>query len=300
MKNGHLPPSTIKETPFTDYSPYRPGPITDAAQLLDRLSLQVHSIVRYQSTPNWYLHRCTVDERLFFVLNGKCRLHIADAEYAVEAGDCVHLRRGVPHSATTDPRAPLEFISLRYTAALFESLLLGDVFPLPYHFKVGLEMPFRPLLEEGSRLFALQPSGWQQNLDALGLCLVLWLLREYGTPAQLHWQSGRISDLQRLAPALRAIQAGLAHPPSVPALARLCGFSPEQFRRVFRRALGTSPALYSRRVRLEKACYLLHHTDDTIENIATRVGYRQLTSFVHAFKDLLEVAPGQYRRQSSD
>jgi AraC-like DNA-binding protein/mannose-6-phosphate isomerase-like protein (cupin superfamily) len=291
---------TVKETPVVDYPPYPSASTPEAARLFQRLTVQVHALIHYQSTPSWFIDRRTLEERLFFVLRGRSRFVIGENEYSLQAGDCIHLRRGVPHSASTDPHDPIEFISMRYTARLFDSLLLGDVFPFPDHISLAGDMPFLPLLKEGCRQFVLRPPGWQQSLDALGVCLLLWLLQEKRSSQSVQWQSGRTSDLQRLVPALHAMQANLKQPLSSRAMARHCGLSEEQFRRIFRRALGTSPAAYSRRLRMEKACYLLHHTDETIEAIAARVGYPQLTSFLHAFKKLMGVSPGQYRHSTEE
>jgi AraC-like DNA-binding protein len=290
---------TFKESPVVDYPPYATT-IPEATQLFQRLSVQAHALIHYRSTPSWFIDRCILEERLFFVLSGKADFVIGEKEYSARAGDCIHLPRGVRHSARTDPHDPLEFISLRYTTRLFDALLLSDVFPLPDCITVWDPAPLQPLLEEGCRLFALRPPGWQRSLDALATYLLHSLLREVAPAPISSWQLGHIADLQRIVPALRAMQSSIQKPLCARAMAHQCGLSEEQFRRVFARTLGTSPVAYYRRMRLEKACDLLHSTNDTIESIAAQVGYQHLTSFLHAFKHLLGVSPGQYRHTSQE
>jgi transcriptional regulator GlxA family with amidase domain len=101
--------------------------------------------------------------------------------------------------------------------------------------------------------------------------------------------------------AIRAAQdAVLAHPGadhSVPALAAGAGMSLRNFTRVFTRDLGTTPARYVERVRVEAACRLLETTDLTVDVVARRCGLRTAETLRRSFLRTLGVPPTDYRRR---
>lgn len=69
--------------------------------------------------------------------------------------------------------------------------------------------------------------------------------------------------------------------------------------KLFRTGLGVSPKQFLKRLRIAQACMLLVTTNETVESIALRVGYRSTTRFYRAFREEKEVPPGRYRRQAS-
>ena len=48
--------------------------------------------------------------------------------------------------------------------------------------------------------------------------------------------------------------------------------------------------------RIHQAMKLLRETDDTIADIAARVGYETQGKFSRAFKDVVQVLPTEYRK----
>jgi len=49
--------------------------------------------------------------------------------------------------------------------------------------------------------------------------------------------------------------------------------------------------------RLAQACYLLEHTDLTVDEIAINVGYENISFFYRIFKKHYGVTPKKYRKQ---
>ena len=50
------------------------------------------------------------------------------------------------------------------------------------------------------------------------------------------------------------------------------------------------------RARMNHAAWLLHSTEDSVNQIAESVGYASETAFYQAFRDYFKQTPGQYRR----
>jgi transcriptional regulator GlxA family with amidase domain len=98
---------------------------------------------------------------------------------------------------------------------------------------------------------------------------------------------------------LRELQAWIADHPgadlSVPALARRVAMSPRHFARVFAAEIGTPPARYALRVRVEAARRRLEETDAGVEAIASACGFASAEVMRRAFLRVLRVSPAAYR-----
>jgi transcriptional regulator GlxA family with amidase domain len=78
-------------------------------------------------------------------------------------------------------------------------------------------------------------------------------------------------------------------------LAKQAGMSLRTLDRRFRRATGEAPMTYIQKLRIEKAKRLLETTNDTVEEIADKVGYEDSRSFRRLFCHLTALSPKAYR-----
>lgn len=100
----------------------------------------------------------------------------------------------------------------------------------------------------------------------------------------------------------RAIAAMKSNPSrrwTVAALARVGGLSRAAFARRFARALGTSPLRWLTEHRLHLAQTRLLETDLKLAGIASEIGYESEFAFAKAFKRIVGVPPGIFRRRAS-
>lgn len=102
-------------------------------------------------------------------------------------------------------------------------------------------------------------------------------------------------------PPLRELQAHIVEHPeddlSVERLAERLSMSPRHLSRSFTRELGTTPARYVERVRVEAARRLLEQTTDPVEHVATRCGFGTPETLRRAFLRVLGTTPTGYRRR---
>jgi AraC-like DNA-binding protein len=282
--------------PATEYSPYPSPPLNAAARLLEQVRVRDVSARYHVCAPHYFMAERRIGDDMFFhIAQGRGWVRVEGRETPVEAGDCAHFRRGVLHAAGTDPRRPLHVIAFHYSATVYESLTAPELLGFPDVFRLGEKPPLEAMLREACREYARRPAAWQAGLEALALRLLLHLAREHGDQMQPQPEAENINDLRRLLPALEAMRESLEHPLSMPELARLCHLSPEQFRRVFRRALNTPPSRYRHQLQMEEACRLLRGGSDTVESVARRIGYEEPSTFAHAFRHFSGVTPGRYR-----
>jgi transcriptional regulator GlxA family with amidase domain len=99
-----------------------------------------------------------------------------------------------------------------------------------------------------------------------------------------------------LQPLLEWVSANLGEDLSVQTLAAKAMMSPRTFARRFKAETGTTPYHWITNQRVLLAERLLEESDETIERIATRVGFSNATAFRHHFARLRGTSPQRYRR----
>jgi AraC-like DNA-binding protein len=77
-------------------------------------------------------------------------------------------------------------------------------------------------------------------------------------------------------------------------LASLCQLSRFQFLRRFETTTGLTPRAWLIRLRLESACVLLKHPNQSIAQVASDVGFYDQSHFNRAFRHAFGVAPSRY------
>jgi len=107
------------------------------------------------------------------------------------------------------------------------------------------------------------------------------------------------TDDQRLASVIAWAREHLDHRITIDVLASRALMSRRSFVRHFRSATGTSPHAWLRSQRLSLAEELLETTSLSIEQIATRVGYRNAAVLREQFVVRRGVSPSEYRRTFS-
>jgi AraC-like DNA-binding protein len=82
-------------------------------------------------------------------------------------------------------------------------------------------------------------------------------------------------------------------------LADKAGINEFKLKLGFRELYQTSPYQYRLHLCLNKAKELLDETDDTIDQIASQVGFETYNGFSTAFKKAFHLAPTEYRNQQT-
>lgn len=85
----------------------------------------------------------------------------------------------------------------------------------------------------------------------------------------------------------------------IPVLADKAGINEFKLKLGFRELFKTSPYQYRLHLCLERAKILLEETDDTIDQIALKVGFDTYNGFSTAFKKAFNIAPTVYRNRQS-
>lgn len=70
--------------------------------------------------------------------------------------------------------------------------------------------------------------------------------------------------------------------------------------KVFSDSYGMSPCAYLKKVRMDHAALLLSNSNETVKNIAERVGFCNVHHFCNRFLAFYGISPGEYRRRSGN
>ena len=132
-------------------------------------------------------------------------------------------------------------------------------------------------------------------LNSLATVLAVQLLRNYRTTsAPLPSYEGGLPT-EQLHQIRDYIDAGLTGNIKVADLARLLNMGPLQFARMFKQSRGISPHQYVIQQRLERAKYLLKHSDLAIIDIALECGFNSHRHLSQQFRKAMGMTPRTFR-----
>ncbi|MEH7117784.1 AraC family transcriptional regulator [Neobacillus vireti] len=77
-------------------------------------------------------------------------------------------------------------------------------------------------------------------------------------------------------------------------------FHPNHLTRLLKTNLGKTFIELSHQLKIKNACTLLENTDFTIDQIANKVGYTNITFFYKSFKKIHSVTPAEYRKKNHE
>jgi AraC-like DNA-binding protein len=85
-------------------------------------------------------------------------------------------------------------------------------------------------------------------------------------------------------------------PRRVEAMARAACFSRRQFHRLMLQVLGETPGTHQRRLRLDRAAWLLLTSRATVLDVALETGFENHETFTRAFRTRFGVTPSVFRK----
>ena len=104
------------------------------------------------------------------------------------------------------------------------------------------------------------------------------------------------TNVYRVRPAIDYIEEHYASEISLQNLADICNYSYSHFSKVFIKAFSINPNTYISYTRIRKAEDLLKSTAMNISDIATAVGYNDVSYFIRVFRKLKGISPNKYRK----
>lgn len=85
---------------------------------------------------------------------------------------------------------------------------------------------------------------------------------------------------------------------SISSLAKMCGITPEYFRKIFRERFGSSPICYINNMKITRARELLTSGMYSVSDAAILSGYSDFSHFSREFKKAVGVSPSKYEKEA--
>ena len=198
-----------------------------------------------------------------------------------------HLRSATGESAT--------IIGGRFTLDETAGKSLADLLPPLIHIRADHERSaaLRSTLELLVAETAAPALGSQTMIQWLAGVFFIHAIRAHMTEGWLP----ALADPQ-IGAVLNAMHERVDHPWTVRALATQAGMSRSAFALRFKELIGQAPLEYLTQWRMYKAGRLLRDDTRKLFEVATAVGYDSGGAFHKAFKRVLGVTPGEYRRSA--
>jgi AraC-like DNA-binding protein len=242
----------------------------------------------------------------------------------LDRGDIILINRGFDHEVATDPATPVPphgradpFAGPAGPGTPLAVLVCGlyQFQTEPIH-PLFAELPETIVIRSGSiashsplyaaqRLLSAEMSqaghGTEAVIKALLDVMFHFILRDWlNGEGRDRGSWGRALGDKHLHRAIQAMHAGPEKDWGLEALAGVAGLSRAAFAQRFKRLAGDTPARYLARLRVQRAMDMLRATDDNLESIAERVGYRDPFVFSKAFKRLQGASPRDFRKLLRD
>ena len=134
---------------------------------------------------------------------------------------------------------------------------------------------------------------YQEKIRGLLQSFVVELVRIHNVKNEMSRKNPRNFQI---APALNHVKNHYHDDIRIQDLADVCGLSESHFRRIFLECMNITPNDYVNVVRVHEASNLLLKSHATMEEIAYRVGYGNVSTFNRNFKRILGMTPYQWKR----
>lgn len=250
---------------------------------------------------NLHFHNCL---EIGLCHEGEGTLIIQKERRHFSAGDITIIARNIPHTTYSapgtrslwtylfvDPQELLGPLTEGYAQKMSELLRkLNTAFLIPAGHSPSVSFYFNQICH------ALQEKPANHHLKVCSdfLSMVIDVVNFLPKSTSIAETIENTSTLS-IVPALRYINQHYMTSFSMDYLAELCGLSPTHFRRIFNLAMERSPLEYLNTVRINKACYLLRSTENSILNISEDVGFHSISSFNRYFSRMIGMSPREYR-----
>ncbi|MEK4466248.1 AraC family transcriptional regulator [Paenibacillus sp. FSL H8-0315] len=257
------------------------------------------------------LHRHADFSELVIVLSGTATHIVNTEESFIKKGNVFVINGSTPH-AFKDPQdfkicnvmfqpelLSTAGVDLRTSNGFQALFVLEPLYRHKHSYTSKLSLPI-PNLEYVSFLIAgmieeyhNKLQGYQTMLGSKFMELVVYLSRHYD-PQEKGIQG---NHLMHLANALSYMEDRYLEPLTLDQIAKHSDISVRHLNRIFRSYYQTTPIAYLHRLRLERACGLLKHSNLSITQISHECGFSDSNYFTRQFTKIYGMSPKVYRNK---
>ncbi|KRN02061.1 AraC family transcriptional regulator [Levilactobacillus senmaizukei DSM 21775 = NBRC 103853] len=228
-------------------------------------------------------------------------VHIGHSTYEMQERHIYVVNSEVVHSYETFLDEADQIVTLLLPAAWLRNVVADKQLPIWGPLDLDLNLPqYRELGQYVDTLATnavTDPDDRADYLASLGAeyQLVGQLLKHLTVNGQV--TTDQLPLPEPLRQAVGELQQNYGSAVSIADLATQLNYSSVYFSRYFKDYMGISPKAYLGQIRLERAAELLMTSDESIQNIAMKTGFRTEKNFFVTFKQRFQMTPKTYRER---
>jgi AraC family transcriptional regulator, arabinose operon regulatory protein len=254
--------------------------------------LYPHAMGYYPRAKGHRVHRHEHDDHLLlFCAGGQGQLSVAGYQHPVGKGDLMMLPRGVQHGYFASARDPWTLYWVHFAGT--------DVDAFWRHLDFQAERPVRhvgaavKLVADFETLLEVRSTGFREGPFILAANQLREMLALLGLlVARQNHRPERGFNIE----AIHALMEENLHGQlDLATLAQAAEMSRHGFCRRYKAITGDSPYQHFLHLKMERACYLLDITEQTVGAIAESLGYDDAYYFSRAFRKIMGMSPSHYR-----
>ena len=241
----------------------------------------------------WTRGRVLSEYQLVYITRGGGTFESREAgKREIGAGDVFLLFPGRWHRYRPDPATGWDEHWIGFNGA-YANQVMSHFFPANEPIRhVGHDKELLHLFQSIAQMMQAAPPGYRQMMagnTVAALARVRALAMSKGTPTDRHAPKIQEACLFLLEHAAQNVD--------LKALGKRLGYSYSRFRTLFKAQTGLSPRQYQIEIRINRARDLLTQSDQTISQIADRLGFYSVYYFSRFFKEKTGMTPSACRRQ---
>lgn len=153
-------------------------------------------------------------------------------------------------------------------------------------------MLLRHLFDEIKRELTDKEPLYHERVTALGVSLAIGLYRLYKAEMSGSIKTVRVNkNSDQIEPAITFMEEHFSENLKIEQFAQMCHVSESHFRRLFIEKTGMTPVDYLNNQRVAEACRLIRQNKYTMEEIASRCGFGNVSTFYRNFKKDMGKSP---------
>ena len=252
---------------------------------------------RYVMSYHWH-----VEYEIIRILEGSLTVTLDEKSFIATAGDIIFVHSGILHSGIPD-NCLYQCIVFDGNVFLKNNSVCAGYMQKIIHQEILIYHHFTPKhMEVYNTINSLFDSLWKRE-PGYELTVIGQFYHFFGIVFSNHYYLDSITRARRdykrilqLKQVLDFIEHNYTGALTLKQLSASVSMSPKYFCRFFSEMTHQTPMDYLNRQRIERACYEISTTDDSITDIAYRNGFNDLSYFIRTFKKYKGTSPGKYKK----
>lgn len=250
--------------------------------------------------------------QITLVTKGKLIIQVNGINHELETAQAILINKGILH-VTTQLTHDGQYVSFNFPEKLLAfhtDSAMEKNYVLPYTNSslvslvikgdVEWEKEVLDMLWEMRKKFNMKKSwGWEYEISIKTVQLWFALISNISlSPEEASKNTKR--QQERLQLMLSFIHQNYSRPVTLQEIADVAHLSVSECTRCFKKTVHTTPYEYLIKYRIKKSSELLISTDDTITEIAHKVGFNHVNHFIQSFKKYQERTPKDFRKYRAE